>query len=138
MLGQKPGCYTIGMKVSEKFLPCALIFLAENYPHLQDRRKSSSFIWYMAAAPEDVYHKHGVGHLIPKSGVACLDIGITASFNNANDGLMGLHASPAGKRRLLNFYKKNGMTRLGSKKVISLSRKNDGRYFFMMRIVLFV
>jgi hypothetical protein len=130
ILKQKPSCYTIGMKVEEKFMPCALIFMAENYPHLPEGTKACSFIWFMATLPEEVYQKNGLGNLIPKLGTACLDIGVTTSFNNSNDGLMGLHASPEGKERLVEFYQKQGMSRLVPNKKISLMRKNDGRYFF--------
>lgn len=134
ILRQKPCCYTVGIEYNQKFFPCALIFLAENYNYLKDRNKTGSFIWFMASAPDEFYHQHGLGNQIPKLGFACLDIGVTSSFNNSNDGLMGLHASPSGGQRLLDFYLKHRMHRLGKAENISIARQNDGRYFYFDEI----
>ena len=134
ILKQQPCCYTIGMKFNDKFFPCALIFVAENYKYLKSKDKDSTFIWFMASAPDEFYINNNLGDQIPKLGFACLDVGVTSSFNNANNGLIGLHASPSGKERLLEFYSKHQMYNLDKAENISIARKNDGRYFYFDEI----
>lgn len=136
LLGQKPNCYTIGVKLNDLFLPLSLLFVAEKYPALHEHRRDSSFIWYLATAPEDfllTYLKRA--DLPARLGVLCIDVGITTSFNNNNAGLIGLHAAQSGGQKLIRFYAdKCGLNNLPKKSKLTLGRNliggNDGRYFY--------
>ena len=129
-LNQEPCCYTIGIKQGERFLPCALVFAAERYYYLRDAKKSAVFIWFMSTAPDVIYNKHGLGQSIPKLGFACIDVGITASYNNSLLGYLGLHASPKDPG-LKNFYgNKCGLLNINRNQNLPGIRQNDGRYFY--------
>jgi len=138
-LNQEPVCYTIGKKIGEGFLPLALIFLAEKYPAVFDKQKSSSFIWYLSTAPQDFLKLYLDENNMPNISELCLDVGITASYINGYNGIIGLHALNSKKKKkaskkLLNFYQNTcGLINLGSKEELPPGRKifgNDGRYFY--------
>lgn len=130
-LHQEPRCYMVVKEMPAGLLPLALVFQAEKYPALQDNFKESCFLWFMAAAPEAFLLKHLPVSEVPSLGKIIVDIGVTTSYNNSNDGIIGLHSSPYGGARLRNFYaNKCSLANLPSNTIISLARHNDGNYFY--------
>ncbi len=131
---QLPVCYTIGKRIGDDFLPLGLIFVAERYPALFDEAKSSSFIWYLSTAPRRFTEMFLKDEDIPTLGELCVDVGITSSFNNSNNGVIGLHASPEGGDWLFNFYQERcDITNLSKDIKLPFARRflgNDGRYFY--------
>ncbi|MDH5546770.1 MAG: hypothetical protein OEZ43_14350 [Gammaproteobacteria bacterium] len=134
-LGQEPVFYAVGLKRANRFIPLGLVFLAKNYYALYDSTKKGCFIWYVTSAPDEFYNSIGIPRQqIPSIGNILVDIGITVSFNQLKNGVVGLHASPKGKPDLVDFYGRVcKLKRLSSHIPIGflgLSRRNDGRYFY--------
>lgn len=130
--GQRPKCYSAGVVIKGRFIPLSLVFLAENYPALYDKSQNSSFIWFMASAPESFFTTVMSHPKIASFGKICIDIGVTSSINNLNRGVIGLHAAPEGGSKLIDYYEsKCDLKSLDKNVSISLIRRNDGRYFYL-------
>lgn len=130
---QKPEIYCICMNKKGRFIPLGMIFIANSYPALHDKKKKSTFIWYLATAPSEFLERFLNQQEIPKVGKITIDVGLTASFQNKNDGLLGLHADPKGGEKLMGFYNHCSLKQLNDSVSLPRGRKfggNDGRYFY--------
>lgn len=133
---QDPKTLCIYLTYEGKFIPLGLVFLVNKYPALNNTNKNSTFIWYLTTAPKDYINDILPESLRPSLGKLSLEIALTESYINKNEGRLGLHADPKGKEKLVDFYtdacllsnfpKDKGLpTYLRSK-----FAPNDGRYFF--------
>ncbi|EGQ8006851.1 hypothetical protein G5Y06_004503 [Vibrio parahaemolyticus] len=133
-LKQKPKILCIGTRVQSKFVPLGLVLVAQNYPAIHNNKEKSSFIWYLTTAHEDFLKIYLDDDDIPSLGKFCIDLGLTTSFLNLNEGNLGLHADPKGEDGLLDFYKKCNLLPLDVDAKLPKGRKltgNDGRYFYL-------
>lgn len=113
------------------FLPCVMVALVERYQALDDNRRSCVFLWYLSTAPAPLLSRFLGGPAPKLLGQAGLDIGRTRSFLLEYEGRVGLHADPGGGDPLLDWYERQGMTRLpATAPAVSVVRPNDGRYFY--------
>jgi len=140
LLAQQPRGLVVGVQPDERsFVPCIIMSVVEDYPHLPDNTKSSLFLWFLSRAP-DAYLRtalHVGADAIPKLLMQiAVDIAITHSFQLGLAGRIGLHAAPAGEDLLLRKYRDGcGMTQLpedvplpfGFRKLMA---PNRGRYFY--------
>lgn len=93
--------------------------------------KQRTFTWYLADAPSDLFQAWGIEPL-HNIATGLLDTALQTANCLDLDGEMLLHASPSGGARLLRFYLETcGMACVSnSLGRISVTRVNDGRYFF--------
>ncbi|EGR3356014.1 hypothetical protein [Vibrio parahaemolyticus] len=134
-LNQAPQLFSIVMEKDKRFIPLGLVLVVNKYPFVKDLTNESTFLWYLTSAPEDFLLEHLSKDELPSVGKITLDIGVTASFQNQNDGRVGLHADPKGGDKLIRFYKRCKLEQLDKTAKLPLSRRlkkggNDGRYFY--------
>ena len=128
-------------------VPIGMLLTYANYPWLADHKEKSSYIWFLAAAPDCA--QTAVNVPFPLSmGRALVDAGFVESEADNNDGRIGLHADPNGGNFLLEFYEKYcGLSKLPKTHMLPLGPTgvrqavgqlmqglghgalNDGRYF---------
>lgn len=115
--------------------PVAQILLADGYPFICDPKKTSVFIWYLAAAPDGVLKAAGIPAGL-KTLRALVDVGIQFSFMSGYEGRVSLHAArstnPDADLQLFNQYRHIGLLPHGGLVGAFLRRtvrRNDGRYF---------
>ncbi len=108
-----------------------MALLIEDYPHLPaGNPKEAVFTWFIAAAPDDVLMHLGVT-AVPSLGQILVDTALTSSDVLGTQGRIGLHCASAGGSRLYNFYlKKCGLMPILPHEQLSISRRNDGRFFY--------
>lgn len=125
-------------------IPVVMIQLVANYPHLDDNKQNSSFLWYFSNAPEeallqikdpDTDQPLLSDNRTPKLlGSLGLDTALIHSILEENAGRLGLHAAPKGGKRLFDWYLSKEMMNLPTSKALpngvrSVVTGNDGRYF---------
>ena len=140
LFGQQPRGFVVGVQPDERsFVPCIIMSLVEDYPHLADNSKSSLFVWYLSRAPDTYLRRalHAGPDAVPKLLMQiAVDIAITHSFDLGHEGRIGLHAAPAGKDLLMRKYEHDcQMVRLPDDVALPVGfRKmmapNRGRYFY--------
>jgi hypothetical protein len=48
LLGQQPRGFVVGIQPEERsFIPCIIMSIVEEYPHLADHSQSSPFVWFL-------------------------------------------------------------------------------------------
>ncbi|HEV7241629.1 MAG TPA: hypothetical protein VGQ36_20525 [Thermoanaerobaculia bacterium] len=140
LLRQQPRGFVVGVQPDERsFVPCIIMSMVEDYPHLADNAKSSLFVWFVSRAP-DAYLRtalHAESDAVPKLLMQiAVDVAITHSFHLGHEGRIGLHAAPAGEAPLIRKYEQDcGMVRLPEDVALpvgfrKLMAPNRGRYFY--------
>lgn len=116
-----------------RFLRVGMSMLIENYPYLEVTRSLDSyFVWFISAAdPATLRADFGMTHP-PALGRVLLDNAIVLSQNAALGGRIGLHATVAGGKALLNLYSACGLSHLPARAKLpaGVRPKNDGRFLF--------
>lgn len=123
-------------------VPVGMLVVIGDYPWLRNRRHKSSFLWFLAAAPDSAMKALGITDP-PSLGRVLVDTGIVDSYRSGHDGRIGLHAAPKGGNRLFDFYRnvcnllnlpKFFALPLGPASIkqtlVSLPVANDGRFFY--------
>lgn len=149
-IGQRPITYALVAPSPDDTSPivCALVLIARNFLYLPDLvhprpHRKAGFVWLCAAAPPQALRPFFTDGAMPKRlSQLCLDIAVTSSFQERQDGRICLHADPkapttaAGTDVLLEFYANApvGMAPLNPAITIprlrGLFAENDGRYFY--------
>lgn len=140
LFGQQPRGFVIGVQSDERtFVPCIILSMVEDYPHLADNTKSSPFVWFLSRAPDSYLrialraNPDAVPKLLMQIAV---DVAITHSFHLGQQGRIGLHAAPAGEDLLMRKYEHDcGMVRLPEDVALPFGFRrvmvpNGGRYFY--------
>ncbi len=117
LFGQQPRGFVVGvMPDDHSFVPCIIMSVVEDYPHLVDDTRSSVFVWFVSRAPDPYLRTalraepDGVPKLLMQTAI---DVAITHSFHLGHEGRIGLHAAPAGEASLARKYEQDcGMVRL--------------------------
>jgi hypothetical protein len=126
LLRQTPKTYCIVAADREgKAFPIGMLHLVQRYPWILDATKSSSFIWYLSAAPKTLLDKRFGCR--PRLMPAFIDAGLVVSVNSGHSGRLFLHADPNGKEILAASYLRCGLARATPDARISLVRKIMGR-----------
>lgn len=123
-------------------IPAGMLVVVRDYPWLRGRPYKSSFLWFLASAPDNAMTALGVTDP-PSLGRTLVDTGVVDSFRSGHEGRIGLHAAPKGGPRLFDFYKNickllnlNKSSKLpvglaGFKQaLVSFPVANDGRFFY--------
>lgn len=135
-LPQSLHAVAVGVAWESGFIPCVLLLVARNYPHLPNHGLTSTYLWYLSTAVQGSLQNHLPPSHVPKSlGRLGLDWALTESFNRQQRGRLGLHADLSGGNRLFTWYAKQGMINLPQAARLPLGIRrfvvpNDGRYFY--------
>lgn len=136
-------CYCVTTPApSGDSVPAGMLLVIGDYPWLRSRRYKSTFLWFLAAAPDSAMTALGITDP-PSLGRALVDTSIVDSYRSGHDGRIGLHAAPSGGVRLFDFYKNAcNLLNLPRFLVLPLSAAsvqqtlanlpvaNDGRFFY--------
>jgi hypothetical protein len=122
-IGQQPQAFCITVSDSDgNEIPIAMLLLVKNYVYLPDTKQGASFIWFLAAAPEQVLRDKLDGKK-PSLLRALIDIGVVVSFRASYDGKMGLHADPSGGASLVDKYMACGLKKMPDERHLPWSRR---------------
>ncbi len=131
-----------GKAGSSGWYPLSMISIRNPIPALHDNRKDSVYLWFLSTAPDSILRRWFGSKTPGRVGQASVEMVVTLSLAKGYRGLLGLHASPKGKK-LRDFYGITlGLDSLNSNVSIPWMiaqptmyvkyghNTNDGRYFY--------
>lgn len=115
-------------------VPAAMSLLRRPYPHLPrgpGEDTEAVFVWFLSTAPRAALEALGVATR-PSLGRVVLDQAMVLAERESIEGRIGLHCSPKGGDRLMDFYL-NGCRLLqvpAGDPLPMRIRHNDGRWYY--------
>lgn len=121
------------MRLSKNDFPIGMVVLLRNIPWPLDPKLSSTYVYYLTAAPREAVVAHGGPKPLMQ---AIFDVALTETINGNNKGRLWLHADPAGATLPAFYGNTIGMQQIPTNVSITrtvpyLPRPNDGRYYFL-------
>lgn len=142
LIGKLPDCkgYCIVIEgANGESLPAGMLLLLGDYPWLANHTKQSSFLWFLASAPDAAMQSMGIIDP-PSLGRALVDTGVIDGYIAGHSGRIGLHAATkdlvgfyADKCNMINLGRNNSLPRRFVKyrqKLNNWPYANDGRFFY--------
>jgi hypothetical protein len=96
-------------------IPVGMLTVVPRYLCNPENWSRKGYIWFLAAAPDEIYTKYFGKTLLSGVGKALIDSAVVTVMNAKGDGSILLHASPRGGDDLVGYYKKFGFGKMSQK-----------------------
>lgn len=111
------GAHAIGLTMvainkEDEQIPVGLLTFVPSYLCRADKFGRKTYMWFVSAAPKEIYSKHLDGDTLEGVAKALFDAAILESYKCKLDGSLLLHASPDGGIKLVDIYEDMGFRRL--------------------------